>query len=250
MQKIYIMESIPKLRDYLVNALSLENHLMTCLDVEQALEDIKSFQPDLVVMDMTMRDLDAIGLLTLLFAADIRPKLVLSFNYAEDAVQKILSRFRVSFLLSRPVRQQVLLNRIADVLLELEGGEGLDKRRIANDLMLKLGLQLELQGYRCTLEGIIYASNNINCMLTTELYPDLAKRFGGNGKQVEHIIRTCITNAWKNRDEKIWNLYFPKNRYGSLKKVTNGAFLKRMAFAVNDLYNFATMDDKKANNGL
>lgn len=242
MRRIYIIESISKFREDLVSTISGVHQVAVCMDAEQALEDIKSFMPDLIVMDMTMPELDGIGLLNILFTAGIRPKLVVSMNYTEDAVQHILSRFRVSFLLSRPVRKQMMLDRITDVLLGLDGGEELDKRRIANSLLLKLGMRLDLQGYRYTLEAVIYACNNINCMMTNELYPDVAKRLGGNGKQVEHSIRCCIQKAWENRDERIWGLYFPRNRYGNLTRLNNSTFLKRIAFAVNDFYDFYTQD--------
>ena len=249
MRKIYIIESMPSLRRDLQIAFSRENQVMACADASQALPEICQFQPDLLVLDMTMPGLDGLGLLSIIFTAGIRPKLVVSVNYAEDTVQEILAGYHASFLLSRPVRTQSLLDRITDVLLDLDGGEELDKRRIANSLLLKLGLRLDLQGYRYTLEAVVYVCNHIDCMLSNELYPDLAKYLGGNAKQVEHVIRCCITKAFENRDEQIWELYFPRNRYGHINKVSNGLFLKRIAFAVNDFYDFSTQDQAKIHIG-
>ena len=150
MHKIYMIESIPKLRQDLFKALCREHQVLVCSDPEQALTQIKEFSPDVMVMDMTMPGLDGLGLLNLLFTAGIRPKLVVSMNYVEDAIEKMLTDFRASFLLMRPVKTQILLERISDVLVGLDGGENLEKRRIANNLLLKLGLRLDLQGYRYT----------------------------------------------------------------------------------------------------
>ena len=248
MGRVYIIESALKLRDDLIKALAREYQVQVCERIECALEDIKSFQPDLLVMDMTVPDLDGIGLLNVLFTAGIRPKLILSLNYVEDRVQYILSQFKVSYILSRPVHRQVLLNRIMDVLLGVDGGENLELRRIANNLLLKLGLHMELQGYRSTLEAVVYVCEHPDCKLSNELYVQIGKLLGGNGKQVEHCIRTCLNNAWLNRDEQIWELYFPRNRYGHLTRLTNGAFLKRIAFAINDFYEFATKEQPQQKN--
>ena len=248
MHRIYIIESIFNLQQDLMRALCREHQVMVCIEPEQALTQIREFDPDFIVMDMTMPGQDWLGLLRVLFTAGIRPKLVVSMNYAEDAVEKMLTDFHASFLLMRPVKTSVLLDRISDVLLELDGDDNLEKRKIANNLMLKLGLRLDLQGYRYTLEALVYIADHMNCLLSNELYPAIAKKLGGNEKQVEHVIRCCIQKAYQNRDERIWDLYFSRSRYGHLNKMSNGIFLKRIAFAVNDFYNYTKQDMRKAQN--
>lgn len=248
MHRIYIIESIPKLRQDLEKALCREHQVLVCSDPEQALNQIKDFAPDFMVMDMTMPGLDGLGLLSILFTAGIRPKLVVSMHYVEDAVEKMLDGFHASFLLMRPVKTDVLLNRISDVLLEMDGGENPEKRKIANNLLLKLGFRMDLQGYRYVLAAVVYVADHMDCLLSNELYPELAKMLGGNAKQVEHIIRSSTHKAWANRDERIWELYFTRNRYGHMGKISNGKFLKRIAFAVNDFYSFSQQDLPKANN--
>ena len=65
-------------------------------------------------------------------------------------------------------------------------------------------------GYRQLLFLIPCYALDHSQSLTKELYPHAARHFGYSSWQpVERTVRIAIMDAWNQRDDKIWNKYFP-----------------------------------------
>lgn len=52
---------------------------------------------------------------------------------------------------------------------------------------------------------------------------------GDSWKAVEQAIRRAITAAWKERDEEVWNLFFPPRRGRKPKCPSNKEFITRIS---------------------
>ena len=65
--------------------------------------------------------------------------------------------------------------------------------------------------------------------VTKELYPKVAKTLGGNGTQVERLIRTAIAKAFEQRNEAVWARYFSPNRDGVWERPSNTEFITALA---------------------
>lgn len=238
MRKIYVIESVPIIAQGFTKALSGMYDVRVCRDTGSVLKDLDSFRPDLLVIDMSAPHLDTLSIMDHAYLSGIRPKILASTVYWYGVMEERLMRCNAGAMLLRPFTVDYLIKAAADILLEMENGEDADIRRIANELLLLLGLRMDLQGYRYVHEAVVYVASHMDCMISCELYPAVAKIWGVNWVVVERAIRSCIEKAYLRRDDQVWNLYFPKDHNGRTRHLTNGAFLKRIAFAVNEYYAF------------
>lgn len=71
--------------------------------------------------------------------------------------------------------------------------------RETTQLLLFLGCQANQVGYRYLREAICVVCEKPETItsVTKLLYPEVAKRFGTNDKQVERAIRNAIETAWE-----------------------------------------------------
>lgn len=238
MDRILLIDSEPAIADMLTKSLE-GDYQITCCDPGEFLSLAQQLHPALLVVDLSAPGADMLGLLQSLFMAGFRSRIIASARYVSDYMVQCLHKLGASCLLQRPCTVNALLQVILDVMLGVENVPGNDLRRAANNLLLRLGLRMDLQGYRYLLEAVLYAAKHPNCTLTTELYPDVAKLCNATSNQVEKDIRECIQKAWVCRDEQVWRLYFPISLRKKSDRLTNGAFLKRIAFAVADFSEYS-----------
>ncbi|KMZ52749.1 sporulation initiation factor Spo0A C-terminal domain-containing protein [Dorea sp. D27] len=71
----------------------------------------------------------------------------------------------------------------------------MDKTRA---LLLRLGIRSTLKGFHFLLYGLKLCHSSENYLLAVykTLYVDIADHFGTSRDNVEHCIRTAITNCW------------------------------------------------------
>lgn len=101
-------------------------------------------------------------------------------------------------------------------------------------LLLELGISTKYDGYEYLKQAIIFYYKDPTQQVTKELYPAVAKQFGGRvtGIHVEAAIRGTIKQAWAKRDNNIWGRYFPTDLDGNIKKPTNTDFISRITNAL------------------
>ena len=217
-------------------AMSDSCEIMVCSHVDNALEEILLFRPDLLVLDMSMPNLDAFALVDHTYMLGVRPKVLASTLLLGGSLEERLYRYDMGTVLLRPFTVDFLAKASMDILLDLENDEHSSLRRIANNLLLMMGFRLDLQGYRYVLESVVYGAVHMDCKLTGELYPYVAKKLGVNTAVVEKGCCRCIKKAWMYRNDQVWNLYFPNGSNGRTRSLTNAVFIKRMAYAVYESF--------------
>ena len=238
MDKILIIDSEPAIVDLLVNSLKQEYEVQCCLDPGEFVEMAMEFQPALVVADLSIPGVDMSGVLQSLFMSGFRAKIVASCRYISDYITQRMYDLGASALFQRPCEANNLLQAIIGVMLDLQGTEYKDVRRCTNDLLLQMGFRMNLHGYGCVLEAVLYLAEHPDCVLSTELYPEVAKRCNGTALQVEKAIRDCIKNAYLCRNAQIWQLYFPLCLHRKKDRITNAEFLNRMAYAIREFMEY------------
>ena len=95
-------------------------------------------------------------------------------------------------------------------------------------VLLELHFNTQLCGYPCVVEAIKQMIADPLAQITKSVYPEVAKVCGGGDKRVEHAMRSCIRDAWKHRNEEIWQMYFPSDRKIQTAPA-NGQFIARIA---------------------
>lgn len=103
------------------------------------------------------------------------------------------------------------------------------KKNSSNDikqLLFTMGIIPNLKGFDYLCMAIEIRMKDPKALLTKEIYPQIAKKFGVVPSNIDRGIRTAIKNAIQRMDEetklKIW-----KN--SSIKELTNNEFISLVA---------------------
>lgn len=82
--------------------------------------------------------------------------------------------------------------------------------------------------------AVLIALQDPDYLLTKDIYPVLAREYGGNRDAVDQAIRRMLRRSWAHRDANagIWDLIFP----GCAKCPTNGEFITAIALYLHKKY--------------
>lgn len=225
MKQILIAVDSEVLRQALSESLEGQFELLTACDGSEALILMQQWRPEVLVIDLSLRELDGICVLHNAFALGLRPKVIVLTAYISDYVRNALSNIDISHMMCLPCQLQTLVARILQVANESE----LPAADPLEDVLAMLGFRLNLGSTQILREAIRQYSCDPGMPLTTRLYPSVAQAIGGTAAQVERGIRCAIESAWKHRNDSLWRVYFPPDRRGQIPKPTNAAFIARIA---------------------
>jgi len=124
------------------------------------------------------------------------------------------------------VRVLNLSPTVANTLMHSKGisQEEVDQNIIQAHLMA-LNLPQSRKGFQQLCIAISMYAKDPNQLLTKEIYPAIAGSYAHSSVQVEHTIRTVIKDAWRTRNKRIWEHYFPERRSAP----TNKQFISTLA---------------------
>ena len=231
MKTILIMDSDPIIEQMLVKSLERDYHICCCRDAHELVEFASTIQPLAMIVDITIGGEQTVALLQTLYMSGFRAPIIATGAYWSAYAVERMVQLGAQSLINRPCSVSAILRSVMDAVMK-QDSDCADIRRYTNDLLLSLGLPMHLQGYRYIPDLIFYLIDHPNCMMTTQLYPDVAKFYNATGAQVEKVVRDCLHAGWKNRDTRIWKLYFPEYICKRTDCISNSVFLKRMAYAV------------------
>ena len=102
-----------------------------------------------------------------------------------------------------------------------------DSTYIIHISLKELGISSGHDGFLYAKSAVKILCNNPGSTLTNGVYAAaaiLAKTGAGEG-QVEQAIRNAIKAAWEDRDERVWECYFPAGKAGRTQCPSNKEFL-------------------------
>lgn len=229
--RLLIADTVEAFRLALQEVLQDSYDIRICRDGRTALELLRRFQPDLVVLDMMLPGLDGISLLQAAAKEGIHPIVLATTRYYNDYILDSAAHLGVDYIMVKPCDITSTVDRIRDLSRGLRSvsQKPPDPHSQASGLLLRLGISTKLHGYLYLREAILVMAGNPGLSITKELYPTVARRCGSNVIKVERSIRTAIQMAWEKRDERIWQLYFAPDSGGSIPRPSNGTFISRLA---------------------
>lgn len=235
MPKLLIADISDEYRQILFDNLSQNYIIKTCRDGIQALELLRSFRPDLLVIDLMLPGLDGISLLQRSRSEGLCPATLVFCPYPSDYVAGALHRLEVSYPMSKPCDLQAVMDRLADLAagLQPEPVQQANVSTAISTLLLSLGMQARWNGFQFLQVGTSMYMRDPGIAITKELYATIGDQYNKDARQVERSIRSAIETAWKNRDDQVWRQHFTSVG-GSIPKPTNSEFLARMANALAD----------------
>lgn len=216
----------------------------------KALEVIKKQSPDVIVMDMVLPGIDAIGIIEEMGKSELnRKKPVIIIETAlrmENLVARALEA-GADYYMMKPVSNRMLVQRIFQ-LLEREPlpqenvnvpdaeilTEKKENKRFSGDLevdvtniLLEIGIPAHIKGYQYIREGIIMSFYDRNMLhyITKFLYPAIAKKYKTTASSVERTIRHAIEIAWSRGNVEILEEIFGNTILTGKGKPTNSEFM-------------------------
>ncbi len=202
-------------------------------DGEKVLECIKEYSPDIVFVDVFLKNLDAIAVREKAEQLAIKPKLFFatsSFDNEENIRHIMNSGFSYYFL--KPYSLEVALKRIHSMLnIKEDKSHSVDLEDQVTQVLHKMGVPAHIKGYTFLRQSIILAINepSIITLVTKRLYPDIAKLNQTTASRVERAIRHAIEVAWDRGNVDVLDTYFGYTINHMRGKPTNSEFIAMIA---------------------
>ena len=234
MLKLMIADGMAETRQALETLFRDRCLVKTCADGEAALELLRQFAPDVLVVDLMLPKTDGLSLLQMLRQWDMKTMVLAQTSIDSPYIMERLRRLDVAYVMRKPCQIQALEVRIQDFLVQLEDAPPQTQNgdQIVGNLLMTLGFSAKLAGYGYLLDAIPLYVKDPSQAITKELYVAVGELRKKEASLVERSIRSAIDKAWRERNDAIWRQYFRCAPDGTVIRPSNGNFIARVAQAI------------------
>lgn len=209
-------------------------------DGNAVMEQIDRQSPDVVIVDMFMTGVDAIGVLKAYDNGSLHdnPIFIVASTIDSDVLQKEVIACGGSYFVIKPYNARSLAVSIAELYKARRSNvrhlptalksESTDSMEIqVTEILHQIGVPAHIKGYHYLRDSIIMSveTPEIINAVTKKLYPSVAKKYDTTSSRVERAIRHAIEVAWDRGDVDILNSYFGYTIHNSRGKPTNSEFI-------------------------
>ena len=204
-------------------------------DGEALREKIISEQADVVLMDLFMTRLDAIGVMNSFNNTnDKKPVFIVFSSFHSPVLEREVMQNGATYFVLKPYN----INELAKKIYSLSKDDnknsssankidafGLELK--VTDILHEIGVPAHIKGYHYLRDSIIMSVEKpeiINAV-TKQLYPSVAKKYETTSSRVERAIRHAIEVAWDRGDVDVLNSYFGYTIHNDRGKPTNSEFI-------------------------
>lgn len=206
-------------------------------------ELIRTYEPDVVLMDIFMPHLDAIGVVQNLRKNPVDKDILFMTisNFDSPTLERELMTNDISYFFLKPIDTEILVERIVQILKTTEKvtqnpnfvntvvGTGVvqDLEVTVTDILHQIGVPAHIRGYNYLRDSIILVVNDppIINSVTKKLYTAVAEKNDTTPSRVERAIRHAIEVAWDRGDVDVLNSYFGYTVHNQRGKPTNSEFI-------------------------
>ncbi len=235
MQKLLIADAVEDASQVLRKQLKNRFEIFKSTDGLQTLRLVQRLNPDLLVLDLHLSQMDGLEVLRTLRASGITTPVLVTGYFLSDHVCAELGHLQVSAIFRKPYASGAVASRILDIADALISGNRPmhTPENFAHHLLLNMGFRMGFARYECVYLALMLKYNGECGGVTKCLYPKVAKLCGGNTQQVEKAVRDAIKDAFTQGKTAVWQMYFPQE---PLRCPSNDVFLARMAFAMTEYF--------------
>lgn len=223
----------------------------------EALELVKSKQPDLLVLDVIMPHLDGLGVIEKLNEMELEkmPKIIVLSAVGQDKITQTAINLGADYYIVKPFDFVIFINRIRELVLnKAAASQSKTSNKQASEIQMtrsnenqkssagnldaeitniihEIGVPAHIKGYLYLREAIKMVINNVELLgaVTKELYPNIAKEFNTTPSRVERAIRHAIEVAWSRGKVDTINQLFGYTVHTTKGKPTNSEFIAMIA---------------------
>lgn len=192
--------------------------------------------PDIVIMEVFMPNLDAIGVIKSLRSSSLNrmPKFIVISGFDNPTLESEVMSAGTDYYFLRPFDYNEMAKRISTLSIGVTKAEENTTASLemqVTQTLHRIGVPAHIKGYQYLREAILMAINDeesINAV-TKLLYPGVAKKYSTTSSRVERAIRHAIEVAWDRGDVDVLNSYFGYTIQSSRGKPTNSEFVAMIA---------------------
>lgn len=212
-------------------------------DGQKLITEIRAVLPDVVLLDVFMPKLDALGVLKQLDSLDLknRPLVMVMSGYDNPRLENETLASGAAYYLLKPIDMEMLAERIvqltgwkdSDAAPKAKGVHMSDNdlEMMVTEIIHQIGVPAHIKGYHYLRQSILLAVKNPDIInsITKQLYPTVAKMYETTSSRVERAIRHAIEVAWDRGDVDVLNSYFGFTIHNGRGKPTNSEFIAMIA---------------------
>ena len=209
---------------------------LTEKDGKTVLEALTKQKYDVVLMDLFLSRLDALGVLEGLRQAEYRPLVMVMSGFDNPTLERETMAAGADYYFLKPFDAAAISRRILSLCGD-HAAEAPVRRGPSNlevqvtDIIHQIGVPAHIKGYQYLRTAILLTvrdSDMINSV-TKILYPSVAKKYSTTTSRVERAIRHAIEVAWDRGDVDTLNSYFGYTVQNNRGKPTNSEFIAMIA---------------------
>jgi len=214
----------------------------------EAWELIQKNEPDLVIMDLVMPNLDGLEVLERINARTSvpRPKIIMLTAFGHETLTHQAMLMGVDYFILKPFDLEILGKRIKTLTQDVEVsnqtisqtcsaiapvGKSVNINYEVTTMMHQLGIPAHVKGYQYIRDAILMVIEDVSLLgaVTKELYPAIAKKYNTAPSRVERGIRHAIELAWERGHMETLKRIFGYSMNIERQKPTNSEFIALLA---------------------
>ncbi len=211
---------------------------------EEALLKISKNHPDVVIVDIWLRGLDAAAVirdaLSFDYYPDTAPSFIVTSQLNNPSMLTEASDAGADYCMLKPLSYPSLVERIRRLMLTRanpkprkspEAVANAELESQVTRVIHQIGVPAHIKGYQYLRTAIMMTINESEIInsVTKILYPSVAKQYKTTSSRVERAIRHAIEVAWDRGDVDTLNSYFGYTIQTSRGKPTNSEFIAMIA---------------------
>ena len=229
-------------------------------DGKQAVDMILNTQPDIVLLDIIMPQLDGLGVLEKVMNSNMpkKPLCIIISAVGQDKVTQRALELGAEYYVIKPFDVALLMQRIKELrcyrpshfkncnnisninreikapYIEIapdakKNEENLEA--LVTNVIHEVGVPAHIKGYQYLREAIMMVVNDIDVInqITKQLYPDIAVKYQTTPSRVERAIRHAIEVAWGRGQTETVESIFGYTVSAAKGKPTNSEFIAMIA---------------------
>ena len=205
---------------------------LTEKDGKAVLEALTKQKYDVVLMDLFLSRLDALGVLEGLAQTEHRPLVMVMSGFDNPALEREAMVAGADYYFLKPFDAAAISRRIQSLCGDhpadtpaRRGPSNLEMQ--VTDIIHQIGVPAHIKGYQYLRDAILMAieDDSIINAVTKRLYPAVAKKHATTSSRVERAIRHAIEVAWDRGDVDTLTAYFGYTIHNERGKPTNSEFI-------------------------
>lgn len=222
------------------------NVVGTAKDGEEALQIIKTKEPDVVLLDIIMPKLDGLGVLDKVNhdkSIQNHPVFIMISAIGQEMITENAFELGADYYIMKPFDNDVVLNRIKKIredkntkntqIRKTSSFEKTETKDIhdleadVTEIIHEIGVPAHIKGYQYLRDAIIMSVTDMEMLnsITKILYPTIAEKYQTTASRVERAIRHAIEVAWSRGKMDTIDEMFGYTIHNGKGKPTNSEFI-------------------------